>query len=349
MGGARVRRDELSFDRPERLQAREPPEQRGLSRDGVRLLVSRPEGERDSRFLALSDWLRAGDLLVVNRSATLPAALPARAPFGELLVDLSTDFGSRLWLAEPRWAFDRPGPLPLEAGMRLEVGSVAARAVGRYPGQPRLWFLRFDTDPAEAMREFGRPIRYGYTRGAFPLAEYQTLFSQVPGSAEMPSAARPFSPRVVRAVEARGVGIASVLLHAGVSSLEVVADEVEREELLPEPFEVGAAAVASVRATQAAGGRVIAVGTTVVRALEAAASTGELRPSRGFTRRRLAPGVPVRVVDGLLTGFHDPYASHLALLFALFGTSRVRRAYAAAVDGGYLWHEFGDSHLWLPD
>ncbi|HEV2448789.1 MAG TPA: S-adenosylmethionine:tRNA ribosyltransferase-isomerase [Thermoplasmata archaeon] len=344
-----MNRDELAFARPDRLQAREPPERRGLSRDEVRLLVSSPAGERHSRFFELSGWLQRGDLLVVNRSATLPAALPARGPFGEFLVDLSTDFGSRLWLAEPRWAFDRPGPLPLEAGMRLEVGSVGARAVGRYPGQPRLWFLRFEADPRPAMRELGRPIRYGYAAGAFPLAEYQTLFSQVPGSAEMPSAARPFTPRVLTALEARGVAVASVLLHTGVSSLEVMADEVEREELLPEPFEVGEAAVAAIRRTKAAAGRVIAVGTTVVRALEAAAGGGELGPRRGFTRRRLAPGVPVRVVDGLITGFHDPYASHLALLFALFGADRVRRAYSAAVEGGYLWHEFGDSHLWLPD
>jgi S-adenosylmethionine:tRNA ribosyltransferase-isomerase len=344
-----MNREELAFERPGPLEAREPPEARGLARDGVRLLVSHASGESHSLFRELADWLAAGDLLVVNRSATLPAALPAEAPFGRFRLDLSTDFGGGLWLAEPRWAVGQPGPLPLEPGMTVRAGPVSARAVGVYPGQPRLWFLRFDRDPAIAMAAVGEPIRYGYSLGPFPLSAYQTLFAEVPGSAEMPSAGRPFTARVVRSLEHRGVRLASLLLHTGVSSLEVMAPRFEDEELLPEPFAVGAETVDAVEETRVAGGRVIAVGTTVVRALEAAAGTGRLRPSCGFTRRRLGPGVPIRVVDGLLTGFHDPYASHLALLYALAGADRVRRAYRAAVDGGYLWHEFGDSHLWLPE
>jgi S-adenosylmethionine:tRNA ribosyltransferase-isomerase len=343
-----MKRQELGFDRPSGLEARSPPEHRGLERDAVRLLVSGAEGHTHARFLELASFLHSGDLLVVNRSATLPASLPAVAPFGALRLHLSTRYGERVWLAEPRWDEKRPGPLPVAEGMELTVGESTATALGPFPGQPRLWFFRFEEDPRELMRRLGAPIRYGYSAGEFPLAAYQTIFAHEPGSAEMPSAGRPFSPRVLESLERRRVGLAEILLHTSVSSLEVEANEFEREALLPEPFEVGARTVSAIERAHQVGGRVIAVGTTVVRALEAAAGSGTLRASRGFTRRRLMPGVPVRVVDGLVTGFHDPFASHLALLFALAGKERVLSAYREAVKGGYLWHEFGDSHLLLP-
>ncbi|MCI4345268.1 MAG: S-adenosylmethionine:tRNA ribosyltransferase-isomerase [Thermoplasmata archaeon] len=343
-----MNREELAFHRPPGLEARSPPEWRGIARDAVRLLVSDADGEHHARFADLEKFLHPGDLLVVNRSATLAASLPARAPFGDLRLHLSTRYSDRLWLAEPRWDAARPGPLPVHEGTRFALGPATAVAVAQFPGQPRLWFLRFDRKPRELMQKYGSPIRYGYSDGEFPLPEYQTIFGRTPGSAEMPSAGRPFTERVLTSLSARGVSIAEILLHASVSSLEVESIEFEREALLPEPFEVGARTVTAVERTHLAGGRVVAVGTTVVRALEAAAGSGELRPTRGFTRRRLMPGVPVRVVDGLLTGFHDPYASHLALLHALAGPSRVRAAYRTAVEEGYLWHEFGDSHLLLP-
>ncbi|MCI4335523.1 MAG: S-adenosylmethionine:tRNA ribosyltransferase-isomerase [Thermoplasmata archaeon] len=343
-----MKREALGFDRPAGLEAHEPPEQRGLERDQVRLMVSDSAGDHDGSFHALADWLQPNDLLVVNGSATLAAAVPAESTFGPFRMHLSTDFGRRLWLAEPRWSFDRPGPLPIERGMQIRVGPCVGAAIEPYPGQPRLWFVRFDADPREAMSAVGEPIRYGYARGRFPIEAYQTIFARVPGSAEMPSAGRPFTLRVLEALRARGVSMATVLLHTGVSSLEVSAPRFEEEALLPEPFEVAPDAIEAVRAAHAQGGRVIAVGTTVARALEAAAGSGTLRASSGFTRRKLQPGDPLRVIDGLLTGFHDPFASHLALLFAVAGQPRVHRAYRAAVERGYLWHEFGDSHLWLP-
>ncbi|MCI4363455.1 MAG: S-adenosylmethionine:tRNA ribosyltransferase-isomerase [Thermoplasmata archaeon] len=343
-----MKREELGFHRPAGLEARSPPERRGLGRDAVRLLVSDPEGDHHAEFGELGRFLRPGDLLVVNRSATLAASLPARAPFGEIRLNLSTRYGERLWLAEPRWDAARPGPLPVHEGMSLAIGPASAVAVAPFPGQPRLWFFRFDRDPEELMRRFGAPIRYGYADGEFPLLEYQTIFARSPGSAEMPSAGRPFTERILASLAQRGVSTAVILLHSAVSSLEVEASEFDQEALLPEPFEVGQGTVRAIERTRRSGGRVVAVGTTVVRALEAAAGSGTLRPTQGFTRRRLQPGVPIRVVDGLLTGFHDPFASHLALLFALAGASRVRAAYRAAVNGGYLWHEFGDSHLLLP-
>jgi S-adenosylmethionine:tRNA ribosyltransferase-isomerase len=311
-------------------------------------MVSTPRGHRHARFLYLDRFLEPGTLLVVNRSATLPASLPARGGPGEFRLNLSTRYGAGLWLAEPRWSAARPGPLPLREGERIEAAGLPARLVARFPGLPRLWYVRFDGDVDAAMAAAGSPIRYGYLEPPFPpLDAYQTVFSAVPGSAEMPSAGRPFTPRVLAALTARGVRIAPIVLHAGVSSLEVEAEEVESQPMYPEPFRVPVETAAAVEAARAEGRPVIAVGTTVVRALESAWDGGHVRAAAGFTRLLVHPGRPVRAVDGLITGLHDSAASHLAMLFALADPERVRDAYAEAVREGYLWHEFGDSHLIL--
>jgi S-adenosylmethionine:tRNA ribosyltransferase-isomerase len=343
-----MRRGALAFDRPAGLEAIAPPERRGLARDAVRLLVSTPAGHRHARFWALDRFLAPGDLLVVNESATLPASLPAHGRLGDFLLNLSTDFGHGLWLAEPRWSIDRPGPLPLVAGEELCAAGLRVRLVAPCPGQERLWFVHLDGALQPALDCCGRPIRYGYLAAEVPLAAYQTLFARVPGSAEMPSAARPFTPRVVARLERRGVALARLVLHTGVSSLEVGAEGLVDGSLYAEPFDVPAATAEAINATRAAGGRVIAVGTTVVRALESAWQDGAVRAARGFTRLVVRPGRAVQAVDGLLTGLHDSGTSHLAMLYALAGEDLVRSAYAEAVRAGYLWHEFGDSHLILP-
>ncbi len=332
---------------PALLGADRTPEDRGLRRDRVRLLVSRPSGETHHRFDELPELLRRGDLLVVNQSATVPASLEAHAAFGNFRISVSTVYGPDLWLVEPRWGFGRPGPLPLESGDRLEAGGVPGRYVAPYPRIPRLGFFHADGDLAAAMGSVGAPIRYGYLARDYPLEEYQTVFGRIPGSAEMPSAARPFTARVVARLAAAGVGIAPVTLHAGVSSLEAGDAGPGAVPLYPEPFEVPTGTVDAIRSTRQRGGRVIAVGTTVVRALESATDGCGLRPARGFTRLYLSSDRPSRTVDGLLTGFHEATSTHLALLSSVTGTGRVRRSYRVAVDSGYLGHEFGDSHLIL--
>lgn len=337
--------EEIRFDRPKSLEATRPPEERGIPRDGVRLLISSPRGERHAIFSDLPSILRRGDLLVVNESATLPAALPARASFGKFLLHLSTRYGARFWLVEPRWSPSRPGPLPFEVGEPFEVAGVPARLVAPYPGIPRLAYVAFDRPVDPILAEQGRPIRYGYVARDYPLETYQTVFAAVPGSVEMPSAARPFTPELVDRLASAGVRLARIVLHSGVSSVEVTDPVVERHPISPEPFSVPPETVAAVDATHDAGGRVIAVGTTVVRALESAAAEGRLAPVSGFTRLFLHPGRPPSTFDALLTGLHDPETSHLALLYSVAGAPVVRRAYASAVDAGYLWHEFGDSHL----
>jgi S-adenosylmethionine:tRNA ribosyltransferase-isomerase len=343
-----VKTAELLFDRPDELQATAPPESRGRSRDDVRLLVSTPEGHTHTMFRSLPKFLEPGDLIVVNDSATLPASLSARGDPGRFVLNVSTRFGPKLWLTEPRWSTDTPGPLPLHPGDRIRACDEQVKFIARYPGAERLWFV--EGDLAHAMSRCGQPIRYGYVDREQPLTAYQTLFAKAPGSAEMPSAARPFTPAVVEALRDRGVRMETIRLHTGVSSIEIETKEVEAHTLPPEPFRVPARTADAVTATRADGHRVVAIGTTVVRALESAWSTDDARvvPRTGFTRLLVSPARGAHAVDGLLTGFHDPGASHLAMLYAVAGKGLVRDGYEEAIKARYLWHEFGDSHLLLP-
>lgn len=339
---------DLRLERPLDLQADAPAERRGLRRDDVRLLVSDRRSDRDASFADLPDFLRAGDLLVVNRSATLPASLPAVGPGGPFRLNLSSSFGSGRWLGEPRPSYARPGPMPLEPGTWADVGASRVRWIRPHPAEPRLWLLDSPDDLGAEMARSGEPIRYGYTSRSFPLTEYQTIFGDVPGSSEMPSAGRPFTDRTLADLARRGVELVRVTLHCGVSSLELSDGPLEGQALLPEPFEVSADAAGAINRARAEGRRIIAVGTTVVRALESASRGGELHAASGWTARFVRPGRPPSTVDGLLTGFHDASTSHLALLFGLAGPETIRRAYGHAVTARYLWHEFGDVHLILP-
>ena len=342
-------REELMFERPRALDATAPPESRGVERDAVRLLVTTSHGHARATFRDLAQFLDPGTVVVVNRSATLPASLPATAHIGAFTLNLSTQYSAALWLAEPRWSAAVPGPLPLAAGDEFTAGDVPGRLVAQFPGLPRLWFVHFAGDIRAAMRRHGSAIRYAYLEPPFPsLDAYQTLFGVVPGSAEMPSAARPFTPRAVNELHARGCRVVSILLHTGVASLEVESDDVTEQVLYPEPFEVDAETARVINSARAERRPIIAVGTSVVRALESAWDGNRVQPSAGFTRLFLHPARPTRVVDGLITGFHDALATHLALLYAMADPMLITDAYATAISEGYLWHEFGDSHLIMP-
>lgn len=342
-----MKRSDLIFARPPELQATAPPDARGIMRDEARLMVSTSTGHKHAQFRDLPSFLRPGDLLVVNRSATLPASLPASGSVESFILNLSTRFGQGLWIAEPRWTTARQGPLPLQPGEVIDVAGLRATLIAPYPKLARLWFVQFAGDVDATMAQYGQPIRYGYVQETYPLAAYQTIFAAVPGSAEMPSAAQPFTPRVVAALRAKGVQIADIVLHTGVSSLEVEVDNVEDHPLYPEPYTVPLATAKAVNQAHQDGRRVIAVGTTVVRALESAWDGTQVRPETGFTRLYVHPGRGVYTVDGLITGLHDPVTSHLAMLYTIASPDLIRSAYEEAVREGYLWHEFGDSHLIL--
>jgi S-adenosylmethionine:tRNA ribosyltransferase-isomerase len=334
------------------VEAEEPPEARGLRRDGIRLLIAR--GHRDlehTRFQQLPEWLTAGDLLVVNTSATLPAAVPATDTSGRaVIVHFSTRMPGDLWLIELRRPVDGLAPAPWDGSavgpvLSLPGGATAELLAPWTAGESRLWYASLVLhEPFHAwLHRHGHPIRYAYVPREWPLAAYQTVFAREPGSAEMPSAARPFTPDVVTELVARGIELAPLVLHTGVSSAEA------HEAPYPERYAVPLTTARRVNECRAAGGRVIAVGTTVVRALETVVdASGTVHPGEGWTEVVVTPERGARAVDGLITGWHDPEASHLQLLEAVSGPELVARSYEAAGAAGYRWHEFGDSHLLLP-
>jgi S-adenosylmethionine:tRNA ribosyltransferase-isomerase len=334
----------LDFVLPEGLEATEPPP----VRDGVRLLVATTRGVEHARFGQLGEFLAPGDLVVVNTSATLAAAVDGIRAGVPVEVHFSAELDDGSWVVEVRPAGVSAGPVAgLRPGEVITLDAGAALIVDRPQpaGQARLWRARprIDGGVCAFLARHGRPIRYAYVPRPWTLPEYQTVFAREPGSAEMPSAGRPFTGQVVTELITRGVALAPVVLHAGVSSQE------PGEPPQPERFRVPEATARLVNSTRQAGGRVIAVGTTVTRALESAADPdGSVRARHGWTDLVLGPSQPTRVVTGLVTGWHAPGASHLALLAAVAGTALVERAYAEAVRMGYQWHEFGDSCLLLP-
>jgi S-adenosylmethionine:tRNA ribosyltransferase-isomerase len=358
------------FSVPDQRFAAEPPERRGLPRDGVRLLVADGRSGRieHSRFDRLPDFLEPGDLVVVNNSQTVAAELDGTGEGNwPMVLHVATRLDDGSWVVELRTAPDaaepiltgRPGQLfrfggDLAAAGTARQAGVTLRLLEPYPAAGhdsgpggvgnRLWRARIDSPvPFEQFLAWnGRPISYGYLNGHWPLADYQTVFGLIPGSAEMPSAGRPFTTELVTRLVSAGVLIAPITLHTGVSSQEA------GEGPQPERFEVPATTARLVNDVRCSGGRVIAVGTTVTRALESAADAdGFVLESRGWTDLVLGPDHPARVVGGLVTGLHNPDASHLLLVEAVAGAELTQRAYDAAVAGDYLWHEFGDSCLIL--
>lgn len=348
----------LEFQLPPELEAGEPPEARGLTRDAVRLMVSHRADNRieHTTFRHLPDFLRAGDVLVINTSGTLNAALPAiRADGTPLELHLSTRLPADLWLVEVRqpdgvasqpFRQATPGEtlnLPAAATVTLHTPYQAEQR-GVAQAAVRLWVATLNLPVAlqPYLAEHGFPIRYGYVQRRWPLRTYQTVYATEPGSAEMPSAGRAFTPELITRLVAGGVQIAPLLLHTGVASLE------DHEPPYEEFYRVPPETARLVNQARAAGKRVIAVGTTVVRALETVTADGGLvAPGEGWTRLVITPERKLRAVDGMLTGLHEPAATHLAMLQALAGTEHICLTYAAALRERYLWHEFGDLHLIL--
>jgi S-adenosylmethionine:tRNA ribosyltransferase-isomerase len=350
------------FASPDDATAPAPPEERGVARDEVRMLVATDEGVAHARFRDLPAYLAPGDLVVVNNSATLAAEFDALLRGrGPVVVHAATRLEDGTWVVELRTAPDasraildaRAGDaLELPASSRLSLLTPYPRADSSPTGSGnRLWRAAVSGPRSleQHLVRYGRPIAYGYLDRSYPLAAYQTVFAARPGSAEMPSAARPFSQELVTRLVATGIGVAAVTLHTGVSSQEA------GEAPQPEWFEVSSTVARLVNATRACGGRVVAVGTTVTRALESAVVVGgdaaddaQLTASSGWTSRVVSRDDPPRVVTGLVTGWHNPEASHLLLVEAVAGQALTQRAYDEAARGGYLWHEFGDSALLLP-
>jgi S-adenosylmethionine:tRNA ribosyltransferase-isomerase len=342
----------LSFELPARLEAHEPPEVRGIRRDDVRMMATfRSSGAIvHGRFRQLPSFLRPRDLVVINTSATMPAEIDAESVSGRrFVIHFSTEIDEGVWVVEPR---RRQGKRSAEWNAVEPPPSIAFVADGgtielleRFPESTRLYIAKITLpDPVHSfLARRGRPIHYGYLTRDWPLDAYQNVYATVPGSATMPSAGRPLSADLLVRLVAQGVGVTPVVLHAGVASLGA------NELPYPERVTVPRTTASRVNATRFEGGRVIAIGTTVVRALESATGPmGCIEQFDDWTNVVITPERPVRAVDGIVTGWHEPEASHLLMLEAVCGRELLERAYDEALREGYLFHEFGDSHLILP-
>jgi S-adenosylmethionine:tRNA ribosyltransferase-isomerase len=340
----------LDFVLPRTNIAREPAEQRGWGRDDVRLMVTKTSVgtiEHD-RFSLLGRHLLAGDMLVVNTSATLPAALDARTSDGETVkVHIASPAPGGLWAVELRTPTPEGGTAPstdiAAQTLRLPAG-VEAHLLAKSPRTPRLWIASIETraDMASFLMAHGEPIRY-VDGPHFPIGSYQTIFADEPGSAEMPSAGRPFTHAIISHLIGAGVVVTPLVLHTGVSSYE------DHENPAEERYSVPESTADVINALRSEGGRLIAVGTTVVRALESVADeSGTIHPGQGVTDLVITPERGIRAVDGMLTGWHEPRSSHLRMLEAFLSRSQLEEVYRQAIESGYLWHEFGDGLLILP-
>ena len=356
IGLAKMSMDTLRFQLPPELEASEPPEARGLARDEVRLLVSDYTTDQINHtlFRQLPDFLAAGDVVIINTSGTLNAAVTGtRADGSAVEIHLSTHLPADLWLVEvrrPDEQASRPfyNATPGEMITLPEGASVTLHTPYRseqrslVDAKVRLWVatLNLPTPFTNYLTNYGFPIRYGYVKQAWPLDYYQTVYATEPGSAEMPSAGRAFTPELITRLVANGVQVAPLVLHTGVASLE------SHEPPYDEFYRVPAETAQIVNAARAAGKRIVAVGTTVVRALETVTDgAGVTHPGEGWTRLVITPEFRLQAVSGLLTGFHEPQASHLYMLQALAGARHIDLTYREDLTQRYLWHEFGDMHL----
>ena len=349
----------IEFSLPSELEASAPPEARGLRRDQVRLMVSNYSTDRvrHTRFYNIDKYLEAGDVLVINTSRTRNSALLASRVDGTPLeIHLSTHFDEDLWTVELR-TIDEVGKtkhfegaregeilaLPGEASAKLQ-GPYISDCIDNSPPSETLWLAKLSfPDPVDDYLErHGFPIRYNYVKEKWPLSVYQTVYATEPGSAEMPSAGRPFTSRLLKRLTSRGIRIAPLILHTGVSNIE------SHEPPYKEFYRVPAETAQLVNEARRSGQRVVAVGTTAIRALETVTNgEGKTHAGEGWTCLVITPQRGLRAVNALITGMHEPEASHLAILEALAGRSHLKIAYEEALNKAYLWHEFGDLHLIL--
>jgi S-adenosylmethionine:tRNA ribosyltransferase-isomerase len=334
-----------SFQVPEILNASIPAEYRGIRRDQVRLMAldTVTGGTFHSTFYQLDEYLREGDLLVLNNSRTIPAVLKGKKGKQTIEIRLSRR------LSDHEWEALVVGGV-FSVGESIDLpGNLAATIIGLGSETPLviLSFSKSGLDLFDTIYRYGEPIHYEYIETPWPLEVYQTVYASVPGSVEMPSAGRAFSWKLLNKLKQKGVNIAFIKLHAGLSYYGN--DRWPNPSKHVEEYCVPEDTARLINETKANNGRVIAVGTTVVRALETAVNhCGSVKAQEGVTSLYIKKGYPLKAVDGLITGLHEPEASHLDLLSAFIEEKLLMKAYGEALAAGYLWHEFGDMNLILP-
>jgi len=319
-----------------------------LPRDHARLLVLQP-GDRSlthRRVDELPDLLQPGDLLVVNNTKVLAARVAGRKrPSGaEVEILFVKDLGDAIWEVLIKGTF-RPGQI-------IEMDAEASAVVVERGATRTTVRVESPIPLSEWLRQYGRMPLPLYLKRA-PTDQdrewYQTLFAQHEGAIAAPTAGLHFTPELLARLQQRGVGLTTVTLHVGVGTFKpVTVDQIEDHRMGAEWIEVGAEAVRAIEQVRATGRRIVAVGTTVARALETAVrAEGQIRPYRGETNMFITPGFPFKVVDALLTNFHLPRTTLLMLVAALAGTEFLRQAYAEAVRERYRFYSYGDAMLVL--
>jgi S-adenosylmethionine:tRNA ribosyltransferase-isomerase len=344
-----------TFHLPSELNADRPPERRGLARDRVRLLVLDGNNGQviHTRFDRITEFLDPGDLLVFNSSRTLPATLAGTVRHLQWPVEvrLAESLPDGTWLALLIQSPQRAENV-ITKGLILEFAQdLRCEVLERDPRIPPLWKLRFSksgTEFLDSVYRIGQPVRYRYLSAPWRLSYYQNVYALQPGAAEMPSAGRAFTWRLLLQLRHRGVETAAITLHAGLSSY--LDNDLDRQHLASEEeYWISEEAAAKIRRAKNSDRRIVAVGTTVVRALESIAAEcgGEVNGCHRYTQLRVTADYRLQVVNGLLTGLHEPEASHLDLLAAFVSPPTLYAAYSEAIRQRYLWHEFGDLNLIL--
>ena len=340
----------INFTLPDELRAKKPPELRGINHDHVRLFVIDRNNRMTyhSAFNHLSDFLRRGDLLIFNSSRTLPASLKTINYKAQqnLEVRLAEHLPDDCWLVLFLYQNKNHFHSNLKPGLRIEFASgLSATIIERNIHNPRLWKIKFSANGPELINIFyqiGKPIHYGYISAPLPLEYFLTVFAKDPVSSEMPSAGRAFTWKMLFDLKNKGIDTAFLTLHTGLSSY-MNGDPNAGQLVAEEEYFISESTADKIETNKARNGRIVAVGTSVVRVLESCAiQTGKVLPGHAYTSPRMTEGHKLKIADGLITGFHEPEASHLDLLSAFLSPSLIKKSYEEAIEKNYLWHEFGD-------
>ncbi|WP_349408278.1 S-adenosylmethionine:tRNA ribosyltransferase-isomerase [Pseudalkalibacillus sp. SCS-8] len=341
----------IEFHLPTELNAVGPPESMGGRRDDVKLLIldRKTGGIHHDRFNNIDEHFKPGDLLILNISRTLPASFKVNIRRGNQIIasEVEVRLGQRKSNSVWKVLFIH---FTVQKGDEIIFSRILKAVVRSKNKSTPLVTICFSLRGKELYNQLyllGEPIRYEYIQHDWPLTAYQTVYGTVPGSVEMVSAGRAFSWELLLRLKKRGVGLATITLHTGLSYYGNDQWHVGPADSLEE-YEVPANTIEAIKETKLRGGKVIAVGTTVVRAVESAVDTqGVPVEKKGWTNLHIDETFSLNVVNGLLTGFHEPKASHLDMLSAFIKPHLLKAAYQKAIDHKYLWHEFGDINLIL--
>jgi S-adenosylmethionine:tRNA ribosyltransferase-isomerase len=346
-----LRTTELDFfTLPRELLAREPCEARGKARSDSRMLVLDRSNNTVShaRVCDIGRYLCPGDIIVLNNSKTVPSVFDARREDGgRITLYLCSGRGDDVWHAYLEPSRDVTFGFRVFAGDGA-AGNLVGEVIGVHDSIPGLYVMKFQYEGElfDILNRIAKPVYSTYARRQWELDYYQNFHACVPGSVEQPSAGRHFTPELLDSLAAQGIEMAYLTLHTGMSNLTIEEDRVGEHSMYEEYFSIDNAVAEKINEARSRGGRVLGIGTTVMRALETVADEqGQIRPFSGWTDLFIAPGYQFKAVDMFLTNFHGPRTTRLALIMAFAGIDLVKRGYAEAIKQGYLFYEFGDTTL----